>query len=140
MSSFPFFLKDEDDQDNGNDQTNTKDILSNKSNSGPDEVDKDRSIRTSLFCADIQEVNTHIAHVLPLVKYPFHSLIIFHIIFSFITCRMRKTCQILKGTCLILKMKIMWTEKTWWRAVLVEKTHLNYQWYVVNGSVTQCFC
>lgn len=60
LTSFPFFLKDEDDQDNGDDQTNTKDILSNASSSGPDEVDKDRSFKTSLFCADIQEINTQL--------------------------------------------------------------------------------
>lgn len=40
MSSFPFFFKDEDDQDNGDDQTNTKDILSKSSSSGPDKVDR----------------------------------------------------------------------------------------------------
>ncbi len=34
-----------------------------------------------------------------------------------------------------VKMKMMWTVKTW-SAMPVEKTHLKFQWYEVHGLMT----
>lgn len=85
-----------------------------------DEVYNENFSTTTQYGTAIEEVNVelYITQFIPLVKkntYAFNPLIFFQVIFfPLLTCRTRKICQILKGTCLMLpgvKMKTIWTVK-----------------------------